>query len=108
MTQDEHAGFSCHAVNLAAFDHLQQAISEALREEQEAGRKHHTEAWKEWVGTAQTNHKGWAHRWTGLKEPWRPVRASEAYTGKPLEALKEGADAIRYNLAMPRGASCPL
>ena len=73
MHQDEDAGFSCQTANQAAFDQLQFAIGEALREEREAGSRHYKAAWKEWISTAQSNHKGWAHRWASLKEPWRPV-----------------------------------
>ena len=47
-------------------------------------------SWRDWVREAQSHHKGWAHRWTSLKEHWRPVKvlASGRLTGRPRYTLQ--------------------
>ncbi len=87
MQQDERAGFESPLANQAALNHLQHEINERMREERESSSKHYTEAWRSWIGTAQTSHTGWAHRWTSNKEHWKPPRASESFTGKPQDEL---------------------
>jgi hypothetical protein len=94
LLQDEAAGVQCTNLNQAAFDHLQQGIAEAMREERAAGHRHYTEAWRDWINTAQAKNKGWLHRWSGLRETWKPTQASADFTGKPIDALNHEKDRL--------------
>ena len=89
LEADERAQLSCRNLNEAAFQHFLGEASEALEEERRHLRGCHAQSWREWVKEAEGGHTGWAHKWTPLREHWRPVKvtASSPFTGRPRDAL---------------------
>ena len=87
VLQDEQAGRLCPEANEVAFREFLQVLDDALEEERGHLRRDAGTAWGSWILEANNEHKGWAHRWTTVKEGWKPTRASPTFTGKPLDAL---------------------
>ena len=96
LAADESSGATCAVLNSAAFNELYSAVGQAESEEKEAIRGSHSEAWKAWVQEAGNVHLGWAHRWTAVKDLWRPQKASAAleFSGKPLDTLTQERDRL--------------
>ncbi len=88
---DEQRGTTCPSVNSAAFGDLHGEIQKAIEEERRASSQKHSHNWKQWVHEAGTKHKGWAHKWTTIKEQWQPTtfKKSGGHGGKPMGILQQ-------------------
>ncbi len=96
MEPDECSQLSCRELNETALERFLQEVGQALDEERRHVQQCHLRSWKEWVREAQSSHKGWAHKWTALKEHWRPVRvaASSRFMGRSRDALQSEKDRL--------------
>ena len=84
------AGTSIADLNVASFQHFYPEVGQAVDEERAAVKHSHVEAWRAWIKEAGRNHQGWAHKWTALREFWRPPKTCgpSTFTGQPLETLQ--------------------
>ena len=96
MVRDERSGFSSAVLNTTAFQSFYNHLESAIEEEKRQVRAGHLQAWRNWIREAGRSHKGWAHRWTALKQHWQPVRAPPGadFTGRPLDMLQSERDRL--------------
>jgi hypothetical protein len=96
LAADESAGATCAVLNSAAFHELYGAVGQAVSEEKEAIRGSHSEAWKAWVQEEGKANLGWVHRWTALKDLWKPppYKGHASFSGSPLETLTRERDRL--------------
>ncbi len=96
MVMDERSGFASNELNLAAFQDFYGHLESAIEDEKRQTRAGHLQAWRNWIKEAGRSHKGWAHRWTALKQHWQPVRAPPGadFTGRPLDMLQSERDRL--------------
>jgi hypothetical protein len=96
MVRDERSGFSSASLNTTAFQSFYNHLESAIEEEKRQVRAGHLQAWRNWIREAGRSHKGWAHRWTGLKQHWQPVRAPPGadFSGRPLDMLQSERDRL--------------
>ncbi len=69
-------------------------INEALDQEHQQQRRSANEAWSHWVIESLGTSPGWAHRWSQVREMWRPPRGTYEYTGKPIDTLAREANRL--------------
>ena len=93
---DEASGAACAVLKSTAFQEFYSEVGQAVSEEKEAIKGSHLEAWRAWVHEAGKEHQGWAHRWTSVKDLWKPPRTQgpTAFSGKPLETLTAERDRL--------------
>ncbi len=87
MIRDARAGCSLNELNEETLQQFQSEVTSAIEEEQHEQTKNHRAAWRDWVKGAGTAHPGWVHRWTALRQPWRPLKASGGASGRPIDTL---------------------
>ncbi len=92
---DELAGFSAPIANETAFRDLLEMIQRAESTEQRLQRAGLHAAWKEWVSDSQAHRKGWAHKWTALRQHWRPRVTQDGFSGRPLDLLTEESERLQ-------------
>eukprot|EP00959_Pyramimonas_sp_CCMP1952_P301658 6311779-Pyramimonas_sp.AAC.1 len=56
-----------------ALDTFTEQLNQAINQEKALTKSMSTVAWKEWVKQAMGQGTGWAHRWSKIREFWRPV-----------------------------------
>ncbi len=70
-------------------------ILTAEAEEQRLQRAGLHASWKEWVRDSQAHRKGWAHKWTTLRQHWRPLVTQDGFSGRPLDLLTEESERLQ-------------
>ncbi len=78
-------------LNETAFRDFLGEVTSALEHERRQLQAGHLQSWKAWVREAAREHRGWAHRWSTIKEQWKPLKVAPggAFTGRPLESLQK-------------------
>ena len=91
LLRDDAQGLTCPELNRAAFRSLLADAEQVVDQERRITKKGTLEAWRSWVTEAGLSRKGWAYKWTALKEPWRPTKTQPGavYAGKPLDVLTD-------------------
>ena len=91
LLMDEAANRSCQELNAAALQTFLGEVTEALDQERRLLQQGHLRSWKEWVRSAARENRGWAHKWSTIKEQWKPLQTTfgSAFTGRPREYLEK-------------------
>ncbi len=96
LAADEASGAVCTVLNSNAFHELYADVGQAVDEEKTTIRGNQIEAWKAWVQEAGKERPGWAHRWTSVRDLWKPPKTGGPieFSGQPLETLRQERDRL--------------
>ena len=97
LIMDELACTSCQELNAATLQTFLGEVSDALDQEHRSLQQGHLRSWKDWVRESSREHRGWAHKWSTIKEQWKPQRvpAGSTFTGKPRECIEQERTRLR-------------